>query len=193
MSREKIKTAALELFQRYSYVKTSVSDIANAAGIGKGTIYLSFKTKEEILFALLDDEILVRRNDVAPQMFDPGRPLDEKLEVFTKYILDLHFKIRDLMFGSFENVQGRELQDVYLKLSAYIDQSTEFLGQVITLHGFQAGPRRQNQLREYFLFLSGRTIAYILSHDWNARDGLYLVLPSSARRIFYALVPLGEP
>ncbi|MGE4526522.1 MAG: TetR/AcrR family transcriptional regulator, partial [Sphaerochaeta sp.] len=40
MSREDIKSAALKLFKRYSYVKTTVADIASVAGIGKGSVYL---------------------------------------------------------------------------------------------------------------------------------------------------------
>jgi AcrR family transcriptional regulator len=52
VSKDAIKKAALELFHRYSYVKTSVSDIAAKSGIGKGSVFLAFKSKEDILFSL---------------------------------------------------------------------------------------------------------------------------------------------
>jgi AcrR family transcriptional regulator len=189
LSREKIKQAALELFRRYSYVKTSVSDIATASGIGKGTVYLSFKTKEEILFAILDDAILAKKDQVSPLLFDPAVGLDEKLSLFSQDILDLHFQIRDLMFGSFENVEGRELQDVYLKFANYIERSAEFLGEVIALHGYEPTPARVAAIREYFLFLSGRFIIYILSHDWQSREGIHQLMPGWSRSLFHALVP----
>jgi AcrR family transcriptional regulator len=37
---------------QYGYRRTSMDDIARAAGIGKGTIYLSFTGKEEVFRAL---------------------------------------------------------------------------------------------------------------------------------------------
>jgi AcrR family transcriptional regulator len=188
VSRETIKQAALELFRRYSYVKTSVSDIAAAAGIGKGTVYLSFKTKEDILFALLDDEInsLNLRDD--PAFLDPSVDLDIKLGRFSVSILDLLFQIRDLMFGSLENLRGRELQDVYLKLAQYIDRVTDFLSHILELHGYQPVKERAAAIREFVLFLAGRFIVYILSHDWNYREELYLLVPVWARLIFRPLV-----
>jgi len=190
VSRDKIKQAALELFQRYSYVKTSVSDIAAAAGIGKGTIYLSFKTKEEILFSILDDEISTRKHLNDPVFFDPTVSLEAKVELLSRNLLDLHFVIRDLMFRTFENVEGRELQDVYLKFSSYFDKVCDFFLEVLALHGHPAGRDRFPAVREFILFLSGRFVIYILSHDWNAREEIYRQMPTWAHTIFEA-VALG--
>ena len=189
MSREKIKQAALELFRRYSYVKTSVSDIATASGIGKGTVYLSFKTKEEILFAILDDAIQAKKVQISPELFDPNKDLDGKLSLFSQDILDLHFQIRDLMFGSFENVEGKELQDVYLKFANYIDMAAGYLAEVVGPHGYPPSPQRLAAIREWVLFLSGRIVIYILSHDWNSRQDIHLLIPGWSRSLFHALVP----
>ena len=63
-SREKHKAilaAALTLFGHYGYRRTSIEDIAQEAGIAKGTVYLYFKSKEEIFRALsqqLLDQVL---------------------------------------------------------------------------------------------------------------------------------------
>ena len=46
--REAILTAALELFARFGFKKTSIDEIATKARIGKGTIYLHFSSKEEL-------------------------------------------------------------------------------------------------------------------------------------------------
>jgi AcrR family transcriptional regulator len=51
---ENIIEAADELFARYGYERTSMDDIARHLGIGKGSIYLDFRTKEEILFRILE-------------------------------------------------------------------------------------------------------------------------------------------
>lgn len=47
--------AAHQLF-REQKILPSVADIAKSAGLAKGTVYLYFKTKEEIFIALLEDD-----------------------------------------------------------------------------------------------------------------------------------------
>ena len=47
-----IQDAALRVFGQYGYRRTSMDDIAREAGIAKGTIYLSFASKEEVFQAL---------------------------------------------------------------------------------------------------------------------------------------------
>lgn len=50
--RELILEAALELFRQNGFRRTSMEDIAEAADIAKGTLYLYFKSKEELFAAL---------------------------------------------------------------------------------------------------------------------------------------------
>ena len=53
-----ILTMAAELFARFGYDKTPISDIARAAGISKGAIYLHFESKEALFEALLTREMM---------------------------------------------------------------------------------------------------------------------------------------
>lgn len=188
MSKEAVKAAALSLFQRLSYVKTSVADIAAASGIGKGSVYLAFRSKDEILMALLDDRLAEVSCECRGVFSDPQTPLEEKLDLFVRTLIEQHFYIRDLMFGSFENVEGRELMDVYTKFSAYIDRAVGVLAEVVTPYGYVSGDRLKAQLKEFILSVSGRVVICILSSDWNSRDEVYRLLPSWARRVFGALV-----
>jgi AcrR family transcriptional regulator len=50
---DRILDAALELFSRWGYKKTTIDDIAKQAGVAKGTIYLHWKTREALFEALL--------------------------------------------------------------------------------------------------------------------------------------------
>jgi AcrR family transcriptional regulator len=50
--RGAILDAALEVFGQYGYRRTTMDDIARAADIAKGTVYLSFASKEEVFQAL---------------------------------------------------------------------------------------------------------------------------------------------
>ncbi len=52
--RAVILDAALRVFGQYGFRRTSMDDIAREAGIGKGTIYLSFASKEEVFQALAE-------------------------------------------------------------------------------------------------------------------------------------------
>jgi len=52
--REAILKAATEVFARNGYFSSKVSDIAKAAGVADGTVYLYFKSKEEILHSIFD-------------------------------------------------------------------------------------------------------------------------------------------
>ncbi|UCH95487.1 MAG: TetR/AcrR family transcriptional regulator [Candidatus Aminicenantes bacterium] len=47
--KDQIVEAAIREFARKGFSKTTINDIANAAGIGKGTVYEYFSNKEEIV------------------------------------------------------------------------------------------------------------------------------------------------
>ena len=51
--KDKILQAAQERLWHFGYKKTTIDEIAADAGIGKGTIYLHFNSKEEIALAIV--------------------------------------------------------------------------------------------------------------------------------------------
>ncbi len=53
-ARDAILDAAERLLSLYGYKKTTVEDIAQEAGIGKGTVYLHFRSKEDIAVSWID-------------------------------------------------------------------------------------------------------------------------------------------
>jgi AcrR family transcriptional regulator len=52
--REAILQAAWELIRHHGYSKVTIADIAREAGVGKGTAYLYFRSKRDIMLALVD-------------------------------------------------------------------------------------------------------------------------------------------
>jgi TetR/AcrR family fatty acid metabolism transcriptional regulator len=52
--REAILAAAINVFARKGYFNSKVSDIAAAAGIADGTVYLYFRSKDVILHSIFD-------------------------------------------------------------------------------------------------------------------------------------------
>lgn len=49
--------AAQQLFQQYGMYKVTMDDVAKAVGKGRSSLYYYYKSKEEILYAVLDVEI----------------------------------------------------------------------------------------------------------------------------------------
>ena len=56
---EQILDAAVALLLRQGYDKTTMSDIAEEAGVGRGVLYLHFQSKEHLFEALLFREVLL--------------------------------------------------------------------------------------------------------------------------------------
>jgi AcrR family transcriptional regulator len=54
--RRRIMEAATELFVQHGYRKTSVDDVAREAGVAKGTVYLYFKTKADLMMQAIIEE-----------------------------------------------------------------------------------------------------------------------------------------
>jgi TetR/AcrR family transcriptional regulator, fatty acid metabolism regulator protein len=52
--REAILRAAIEVFAGKGYFNSKVADIAGAAGVADGTVYLYFKNKDDILHSIFD-------------------------------------------------------------------------------------------------------------------------------------------
>ena len=55
--KEKIVDAALVTFSKYGYDRTRMEDVAEAAKVSKGRLYLYFKNKEELFYAISERNI----------------------------------------------------------------------------------------------------------------------------------------
>ncbi len=85
---QQIIDAAIRVFARNGYYNSRVSDIAREAGIASGTIYLYFKTKDDILVTLFRQKMaewvaLVRKEIAGEQ--DPIAKI--------RQIVRLHFHV----------------------------------------------------------------------------------------------------
>jgi AcrR family transcriptional regulator len=95
-TREAIMAAAMRLFAEDGYERTSMEMLAREAGIGKGTIYGYFPTKDSIFLAYCEEEI-----DFAfaalERLSDPAAPLLEQL--LTLFTSQFAFVTRNPEFG----------------------------------------------------------------------------------------------
>jgi len=94
--REQIRKAALAVFSRRGFHETTVAEIAEEAGIAKGTIYLYYPSKEEILIAIFrryTDGML----DLVDGLLDSALTVHEILAVFVRKQIDLFREEPDLV------------------------------------------------------------------------------------------------
>lgn len=83
VSREElILDAADRLLVRYGYRKMTIDDLAREAGIGKGTVYLHFRSKEDVVLSHMDrivNGVMARLKAIAASDAPPAAKLREML------------------------------------------------------------------------------------------------------------------
>jgi AcrR family transcriptional regulator len=105
-----IVLAALELFTRYGYRKTSMDDIAQAAQVVKRTVYLHFENKAAVFLAILEylgDQV---RQRCAAAESARGTPVDRMTA-----LLDAYFGMAFELFSKSQHMP--ELEDTFSKLA----------------------------------------------------------------------------
>lgn len=77
--KDGILAAAARSFRRFGFKKASIDEIAQHAGVGKGTIYLAAASKKDLFFQVIEREVTRWTRDVAKRVPLTG-PVDEVLE-----------------------------------------------------------------------------------------------------------------
>ena len=77
-TREAILDATDRLLARYGYKKMTIDDLAREVGIGKGSVYLHFPSKEEIALSHID-RLVGRLNERMRQIASGDAPVQDKL------------------------------------------------------------------------------------------------------------------
>ena len=100
--KESILSAACRTFARYGFKKTSIDEVAQAAGVAKGTVYLCSKSKEDLFFQAVNREVRAWTAEIAKEV-DPRVPADELLTrcaLASLYSLEKRPLVRDLLLGA---------------------------------------------------------------------------------------------
>jgi len=93
--RTAIIRAAISVFAHNGYFNSKVADIAREAGVADGTVYLYFKSKEEILHSIFDRTVDEAVADARKQLDDISDPR-EKLRQIARLHLERLGADRDL-------------------------------------------------------------------------------------------------
>jgi AcrR family transcriptional regulator len=105
-----IVLAALELFTRYGYRKTSIDDVAQAAQVAKRTVYLHFENKAAVFLAILEYLGVQVRERCAAGERAAGTPVDRLTG-----LLDAYFGMGFDLFSKSEHMP--ELEETFSRLA----------------------------------------------------------------------------
>src|SRR5438270_6227209 len=89
--KDDILDATDDLLTRYGYRKMTIDDLAREVGIGKGTIYLHFQSKEDVALSRIDrviDRLKTELRKVASSDEDPVTRLRSMLMLRVIYRFD---------------------------------------------------------------------------------------------------------
>jgi AcrR family transcriptional regulator len=95
LKRQEILTAASIVFAKRGFQKTLMDDIAGQAGIGKGTIYRYFKSKDDLYFSILDQAVEDLLTCLSLDLESKASP-EQKLRKMMSDMADLLLKNRSL-------------------------------------------------------------------------------------------------
>jgi TetR/AcrR family fatty acid metabolism transcriptional regulator len=97
---QQIIDAAVRVFARNGFYNSRVSDIAREAGIASGTIYLYFKTKDEILVTLFREKMAAFVSELRAEI---ARERDPEAKI--RRLVRLHFEVLEASPDMAEVVQ----------------------------------------------------------------------------------------
>jgi AcrR family transcriptional regulator len=128
--REAILDATDQLLARFGYQKMTIDDLAKEVGIGKGSVYLHFRSKEEIVLSHIDrivDRLKNRLNKIVKSELKP----DEK--VLEMLLLRVLFRFDSVQHytQSIDDLLSSLRSKVLERRETYFDQESEIFAKVL--------------------------------------------------------------
>jgi len=118
--RAQIVAAATLLFSRNGFYKTTIKDIAKAAGVSAGLVYLYVREKEDVLLLTLLQVLNAYAVEIPKAIKDVEQPMDRLVRAIDAYcrVVDSHAEATVLAYRSTKSlapkrrliVQQRELE-----------------------------------------------------------------------------------
>jgi AcrR family transcriptional regulator len=132
---EKILDAAAELLRAHGYRRVSIDDVATRAGVGKGTLYLHWRTREALFWAVLQRETLdLLEKLIADLAADTGLALPQRL--ISHIFLELHGRplVRALLMSDKEILGSLAADETVAAAQQEMTGQPDYL-QLLRAHG----------------------------------------------------------
>ena len=155
--RDQILAAADRLLTEKGYRAMTVESLAREAKIGKGSVYLHFKSKEDVALAHVDlivDRLKNRLQEIAAS----GSPADEKVRLFLLERLTFRYEAIQQYFRSFNELFLEIREKITERRKRYFKEEAVILSKIIS----------DGQLFETFMAGDPSTIAFNLVTATNS-------------------------
>lgn len=119
--KQEIIDTSYKLFVKKGYNNTSVSDITKTVGIAQGTFYYYFKTKEEVLDAIVVDYVKGIVEKIQPIADKDNIDVIERM----KMILEASFTYDLKNYPEFQNIHG--IKNVDMQQKFLIETTKQFI------------------------------------------------------------------
>jgi TetR/AcrR family fatty acid metabolism transcriptional regulator len=93
--RDAILRAAIKVFARHGYFQSQVADVARVAGVAAGTVYLYFRSKDDLLVSIFERTMKDAIDEGRAALADVADPVD-RLRRIARLHLDRLGRDRDL-------------------------------------------------------------------------------------------------
>ncbi|MBT8496177.1 MAG: TetR family transcriptional regulator [Deltaproteobacteria bacterium] len=111
--RDRILDAAEAVFGRRGFYNARVSEVAKQAGVADGTIYLYFKSKDDLLYSVFEDRMERVNKALAEAVAGASTPKDKLLAFIRTHLTLVHHKPETAEVLTVELRQSSKLMKEY--------------------------------------------------------------------------------
>ncbi len=175
---------------RWGYNKTTIDDIARLAGVAKGTIYLHWKTREDLFLALMEREYIRLTQDIRQRI--ASDPDGGTLQGLTKHSMLATMKspLMKAVLLRDTDLMGEWMRKEYAS-ETYAQQMAQPLG-LFELYRTRGAVRDDIDARKQVYMLDAITIGFLVIDQYMPDDFKYSdeeVAEMSAEAVKRTFVP----
>ena len=155
--RKLIVQTAVKLFSELPFHKVRLDDVAEAAGVGKGTVYIYFKNKEELYYSLVYDGFSGMVDRVKLELQRPDLSCSDKIRTIVAGVIE--FCVRQPQI--FDVMRNVGVPDASSTWDAKRKEAAE-LATPVVIEGIKSGEFNESRPERIGLYLMAMVRAAML-------------------------------
>ncbi len=157
-TKKRILKASMDIFSRKGYAASNIREIAKAADISIGTVYIYFKNKEELYKSLIEDKKQELTDRIGAMCFEE-KPATESLKNFIQIHLEYAVKHREFILL---HIREHGFSFGIEKKRAFFNQQIEIIEKIIQ-RGIISDEFRETDARSIASIIMGTLRGIILT------------------------------
>lgn len=172
--RDRIVQSAIECFSEYGFDRSRMDDIAQRADLSKGTLYLYFKSKEDLFYAICENNLKVIKEQLSRMFATRKENLLYDVEQFYDNLQKLEKKGDEKVFFEIvaESARNPKLQKIlYEQRTKIFDVVKEYLDLQVQKGFFRKNIDTEAIASGLVALYNGLAVSKFLgiSGNWNKR------------------------